>query len=456
MENIIQNFIYNVTNFKTNSKMDFNSLVENTYENSKKFALDILKYLIESLDAEIRFSKERKRKWYIERYDQRTILTPLGKLTFTRTYYKSKHVKKKYAYLLDKALGINKYQRMDVSVEAKLLEFANELSYEKAGEMFNENFTLSKQTTKNKLKKISEINFIEDIPKEKKQVKYLYIDADEDHVSLQTGKSKINKLIYVYESKVKESKGRKILINKKYFSSVKKSGEELWLEVLDYIDKTYDMDYLERIFIQGDGANWIKSGVSWIYKSVHVIDKFHLNKAIMRVCGGNLKEGDGKALRDAIYSNDEETFKKLSNEILEKETDEKRREKKKKSLGYIRNQKKEISSFLMHERQLGCSAEGHVSHILSSKLSSRPKGWSLDGLEVRTKLIMLKSNGITESQLKANLKSLNKKLSKKKTNREEEKIKRQLKKKIGEMLGNIPVLKTGQINGSYCCIKGIA
>lgn len=456
METIIHNFIHNVTNFDNLSSFDFNSIVERTYENSKRFALDILKYLIESLDEEIRVSKSRKKKWYIERYDTRTILTPLGKLTFTRTYYKNKYVRKKYSYILDEVLGINKYQRMDVSIEAKLLEFANELSYENAGKMFNENFVLSKQTVKNKMKKLSEIELFEEIPEKKKQIKYLYIDADEDHVSLQNGKNKINKLIYVYESKVKESKGRNILINKKYFSSVKKSGEDLWLEVLDYIDKNYDIEYLEKIFIQGDGANWIKAGVSWIDKSVHVIDKFHLNKALMKVCGGNLNEGDGKALKDAIYSTNEEEFKKLSNEILEKETDEKRREKKSKSLGYIRNQKKGILSFLNHEERLGCSAEGHVSHVLSSRLSSRPKGWSLEGLEERTKLIVFKSNGGTEQEMKEALKSLNKKLSNQKNLKEQEKLKRKLKKKTGEMLGNIPTLKYGHVNGTYCGIKGVA
>lgn len=28
------------------------------------------------------------------------------------------------------------------------------------------------------------------------------------------------------------------------------------------------------------------------------------------------------------------------------------------------------------EGVIGCSAEGHVSHVLSSRMSSRPMGWS--------------------------------------------------------------------------------
>jgi hypothetical protein len=43
---------------------------------------------------------------------------------------------------------------------------------------------------------------------------------------LQNGKNKINKLIYVYENKIKESKGRNILINKKKSRRKSKKEEE--------------------------------------------------------------------------------------------------------------------------------------------------------------------------------------------------------------------------------------
>ena len=31
------------------------------------------------------------------------------------------------------------------------------------------------------------------------------------------------------------------------------------------------------------------------------------------------------------------------------------------------------------EHRIGCSAEGHVSHVLSDRMSSRPLGWCRDG-----------------------------------------------------------------------------
>jgi hypothetical protein len=41
----------------------------------------------------------------------------------------------------------------------------------------------------------------------------------------------------------------------------------------------------------------------------------------------------------------------------------------------------------LHEEVVkGCSAEGHVSHVLSDRLSSRPKGWSQTGADRMSKL----------------------------------------------------------------------
>ena len=42
---------------------------------------------------------------------------------------------------------------------------------------------------------------------------------------------------------------------------------------------------------------------------------------------------------------------------------------------------------------VGCSAEGHVSHIFSERLSSRPKGWSAKGADQISQLRVFKKNG---------------------------------------------------------------
>ena len=48
---------------------------------------------------------------------------------------------------------------------------------------------------------------------------------------------------------------------------------------------------------------------------------------------------------------------------------------------------------LFGEEKYKCSAEGHISHILSDRLSSRPMGWSLEGADEMARMRAYKANG---------------------------------------------------------------
>lgn len=71
------------------------------------------------------------------------------------------------------------------------------------------------------------------------------------------------RIIYVYEGVDTEEDGRPRLINAKYFGGVYEGSEEitnLWKEVLEYLNEAYDMEQVERVYINGDGAAWIRTG----------------------------------------------------------------------------------------------------------------------------------------------------------------------------------------------------
>lgn len=59
---------------------------------------------------------------------------------------------------------------------------------------------LSKQTVLNAIREIGEVEVKREI-KEKKEVRVLYIEADEDHVPLQDGSNETPRLIYIHEGK---------------------------------------------------------------------------------------------------------------------------------------------------------------------------------------------------------------------------------------------------------------
>jgi len=64
----------------------------------------------------------------------------------------------------------------------------------------------------------------------------------------------------------------------------------------------------------------------------------------------------------------------------------------KKAKRYIKNNWEGINN-LFKEEKYRCSAEGHISHILSSRLSSRPMGWSVIGADEMARLRAYKANG---------------------------------------------------------------
>ena len=81
---------------------------------------------------------------------------------------------------------------------------------------------------------------------------------------------------------------------------------------------------------------------------------------------------------DSIKSRDYELTHRLYEQLYaaaQKKSDKKETQD---SMRYILNHYDEIAAF---GNSSGCSAEGHVSHMLSARLSSRPMGWSKRGAQ---------------------------------------------------------------------------
>ena len=55
--------------------------------------------------------------------------------------------------------------------------------------------------------------------------------------------------------------------------------------IYEYVYRTYDLDYVENIYILGDGANWIKAtrDIFDTTKTHYSLDKFHAMQALQRI-----------------------------------------------------------------------------------------------------------------------------------------------------------------------------
>ncbi len=183
---------------------------------------------------------------------------------------------------------------------------------------------MSKQTVRNKIHSLNlETLKIKDHTGGK-GVKVLHIDADEDHASLQNGRSTTVPLVCIYEGTFKDgSKNR--CINPIYMSGYGKDTDDFWLEVADRIYEAYDPKDIKDIYIHGDGANWIRQGISWLPESKLVLDKFHLNKAILEFTARQPEKRKG--IYKAIRTNDLSSFKKITFEMTRDALDERERKK---------------------------------------------------------------------------------------------------------------------------------
>ena len=372
-----------------------------------QLGLDIISETFEGIDDSLRESGLRSRKWHIVKRDETTLLTSLGNVTYKKTLFKNKETKKG-AYLTDRIMGISAHARMTEDAEARLLEETVESSYRKGGLKTSLTDYVSKQTVKNKVHALrfeTETNEI----MEKKRIRVLHINADEDHVSAQfwlrkgdltkTNGRKINtlmpKLVYLYEDIIPEKEDgtgkRHKLVNPHYFGGLRegKENETLWNEVADYIRAHYDEDYLEKVYICGDGASWIKKGCDYVEKSTFVLDRFHLSKSIHQSIS-HLQENQ-QEMKDTIYDcisfEDKRGMKKIFEALKDEvQSDSKKRELEK-SQAYLINNWKSITIYNTSGSEIkGCNAESHVSHIYSSRMSSRPMGWSRLGADKISRL----------------------------------------------------------------------
>lgn len=451
MENILHDFEEKVISLMTEflkSSMETGGLsnfTDNLMDNLMQLGYDLTKFSLEYAEEIIFKIKERKQQFESLEKDNRKITSIFGEIDFKRRYYLDKRNNQK-VYLLDEYFKIAPNERLLENVETKLIEEAIETNYEKAGKKAVYKTKISKQTVMNKISELK-INLEEEKNSSKRIVDNIYCIADEDHVHLQKGGIEEPRLIIVYDSIVKNGK-RTQLCNKKHFGGVYKGKiDNLWEEVLTYLENSYELDKVKNIYILGDGANWIKTGLEWIPNSINVLDKFHLIKAVNGIVGRQTKENKKekeeykRKIYRSFYALDFKQTKEIVYEILAEEMEENTRKRKEELLKYILNHKEGISNLYKYQKELhGCSAEGHISHLYSARLSSRPLGWKTINVDNVSRLRLVKAD---KKEIKEIIHNKRKVIEFKEVEKIRHIAKEKIKESINFKVGTIPIMNFG-------------
>ena len=382
-------------------------------EELQNLGLRIIQESLEEMNTMLRKSKKRLQRWVVESNETKQLITSLGTVTFKKTLFTNRETGES-EYLLDRIMGFEKHERISEDAFAKMLKEAVQTSYRRGGEATSLTTDVKKQTVKNKIHEL-EFPRNEEKPEKKKEVDYLYIEADEDHASLQFREKRgdlkenenhqknnclITKLVYVHEGIEKEApkSKRHKLVNPYYFcgTGYSEDNSAFWDEVYEYINTHYDLYKVKKIYLNADGGGWIKSGMKRIAGITYVLDEFHLEKYLTKLTSHmkDRREDAANELRTAIRSKTKKDFEEIVDCLegcLENEIGIRRIAEAKE---YILSNWTAAKLRLRHQNGVkGSSTEGHVSHILSNRMSSRPMGWSVRGATKMAKLIAYERNG---------------------------------------------------------------
>lgn len=367
----------------------------------------ILSEIVEECNTMLEDSVKRKLHWQIKDRSEKHLLTSLGSISFTHTRFEHKTTGET-AYLLDRILGLSPHARLSEDAKASLLEEAAQSSYEKASQLSGGEGRVSRETVMRHVHRIHAPSYKKEDSGVKRRVKYLYVEADEDHIALQFHKKKgdikrwkghgdngqIVKLVYVHEGYEETERKRKQLKEVVYFGGLYsgKENEKLWREVKEYIEGRYDREAIERIYFQSDGGSWMKKGIEMLGGS-YVVDEFHMKKYVKRMIRVTGEEGQEEEVLKYLERGERKKLKEWAEE-KGKGLEEKKRKRLEESVGYLEKNWKGIRMRIKREEGvMGSSTESHISHVLSARMSSRPMGWSKEGAGKLSELRIYWKNG---------------------------------------------------------------
>lgn len=367
---------------------NYSSLITDTSNLIYQLIRDSIIVLLEKMDDNFRYSNDRINRYYVKVKRPRTLITPIGIITYSRTIYQSRIDSSIYIHI-DERLGLPKYDRYDPLVKSMIVEYyANNNSMLKVGKLIGdriyspysvdsnrEHYCISRQTVFNTLRKTGEFIFT---PKSVNYlVEELIIMADEKYIATQGNNRKktMVKAATIFESMTTEGSRRK-LINKHVYLH---RGNNFWDNIQDIIHNKYQLSKIKKIHILGDGASWIKTGVSELRTSdtetTFSLDKFHYKQAINRITSNKeIKE----KLINYIENDDMDNFRKLTKSIIKDKSLSLKSSKG--NIRYIINNWQYILN-MIYTIKIPCSMESAISHNLASNFTSVPKAYNTGNLK---------------------------------------------------------------------------
>lgn len=162
-----------------------------------------------------------------------------------------------------------------------------------------------------------------------------------------------------------------------------------------YLDKAYDVEQIEAIYIHADGGTWIQNGLESFSNVIHAMDGYHFFKELRTFAKKFPRRNVRAVLLNTLTKDDRRKADLFLQELAGESEDAL------KFGTYLFGQWEEIRNRVTLDIPGSCT-EGQVSHVLSERFSRNPMGWSKVGLGKLSKLRVYRCNGgkLTAEDLK--------------------------------------------------------
>lgn len=402
--------------FTTNrSVMTYAGLVSGIDEIGRSISCHLMKSVLEKMDHNFFISENRSRNYESKHYRERTMITVFGEVVFKRHEYRDKRTRMPYIYV-DEEIGLERRQRYDACVCAKAYElYSNQNSMIKVGQILGDSigpFTLNGER---KLRAIPRQTIFKmnnrfevikaPIGRADETPETLYIMADEKYIHLQRMMAKwrkemedagmmakeINSLAktkrFSYMTKMavafsgreemtdkhgKPRKRRRWKFTNKHIMVYPDDTANFWANVQDELNEIYDMSKVKRIYILGDGAEWIRSGVSELKTQNCIvsfaIDRFHMVKKIHTI---TKDPATRNMIYDYVRNGDHSNTKRMIDGLYKDKTISKLVQD---CIDYVYKHMG-AAVIMENEVKIGCAMEQAIQHILASNFTSVPKAY---------------------------------------------------------------------------------
>ncbi len=261
-----------------------------------EWAKETYKRVVERIDGLI--AQYRDRALSITHKRKTLYRTRLGLIYITRRRYR--HPDGTYHYPLDELLGMEKYRHTTALVQNLAVDLAGQMPFRRSAEVVRKATTveISYRTIHRMLRRVADRYLAQRdhriqwflhtgaLPEsEGKKVDCLLVEADGTMLSLQREKARKAeaKAGIVYEGWEQIGKDRYRTVNKSVYTDIA-SGDTFWASMTLKLHEKYQMDRVKEVVIGGDGAGWIKDGVSSL-NGRYQLCRYHLNRELCAALG---------------------------------------------------------------------------------------------------------------------------------------------------------------------------